>query len=438
MTDISVSKRLLHFLENSPTAFQAVDSIKEELEKSGFSRLQEGQRWVLKKGGKYFTTRNGSSLIAFRIPKRTPAGFMITASHADSPAFKIKTNPEIPADGYVKLNVEPYGGLLMYPWFDRPLSLAGRILVQNGSSLNAIHVHMKKDLFLIPSVAIHMNPEANNGHALNAQTDMLPVIGTEAAKGRLFRLIAEEAGVKENTIVAHDLYLYIREAGRVWGACDEFISAPHLDDLQCSYANLHGFLQAESGNSIPVMAVFDNEEVGSLTKQGAGSTFLEDTLLRISEGVGLAPEQYRMLLASSFMISADNAHAVHPNHAEKSDPINRPHMNRGPVIKYNANQHYTTDAISAAVFKMLCRNLNIPFQEFTNRSDMRGGSTLGAISNAHVSLHTVDIGLAQLAMHSCYETAGVKDTGYLIRILARFFASSFQADDGQHFTLKAK
>lgn len=437
MSDTAVSKHLLHFLENSPTAFQAVQVIKEEMEKNGFSNLEEGKSWKLKKGGKYFVTRNASSILAFRIPNQTPAGFMITASHADSPAFKIKANPEIIADGYVRLNVEPYGGLLMHPWFDRPLSIAGRVIVQNESSFRAIYINIKKDLLMIPSVAIHMDREANNARPLNAQIDMLPIIGTEASKGCFRRLLAKESGVKASDIISHDLFLYVRQPGSIWGGHDEFISAPHLDDLQCSYANLHGFLKAESGKAIPVMAIFDNEEVGSLTKQGADSTFLENTLSRIVESLGLTDEQYHALLASSFMISADNAHAAHPNHIEKADPVNRPYMNLGPVIKYNADQHYTTDAVSAAVFKALCKEVKVPYQEFTNRSDMRGGATLGNISNAHVSIPTVDIGLAQLAMHSCYETAGVKDTDYLIRVLAHFFASTFQIA-GDTFILKAK
>lgn len=437
MANTTVSKQLLQFLENSPTAFHAVLEIKTELEKNGFSNLEEGAQWKLKKGGKYFVTRNASSIIAFRIPKQIPTGFMITASHADSPAFKIKANPEMTADGYVRLNVEPYGGLLMHPWFDRPLSVAGRIIVRNGSSFRTIYIHIKTDLLLIPSVAIHMDRKANDGHPLNAQTDMLPILGSEETKGRFLQLLANEANVKKDDILSHDLFLYVRQPGRIWGADEEFISAPHLDDLQCSYANLHGFLQAESGKAIPVMAIFDNEEVGSLTKQGADSTFLEDTLCRMSESLGLSGEQYRTLLASGFMISADNAHAVHPNHAEKADPVNQPHMNQGPVIKYNADQHYTTDAVSAAVFKALCKDVKVPFQEFTNRSDIRGGSTLGNISNAHVSIPSVDVGLAQLAMHSCYETAGVRDTDYLIRVLAHFFASTFQIK-GDTFILETK
>ena len=280
---------------------------------------------------------------------------------------------------------------------------------------------MDRDLLLIPNVAIHMNRDANKSQTWNAQVDMLPVLGSaDEAKGSIMRIIAESAGVSDSDIISHDLFLYVRDKGKVWGGSEEYISAPHLDDLQCACGCLEGFLGANNSSSVPVLAVFDNEETGSLTKQGADSTLLEDVLKRISLSCSKDEEGYYRAVSSSFMVSADNAHALHPNHPEKADPVNRPAINKGIVIKFNAAQHYTTDAVSCAVYRDLCESNDIPVQVFTNRSDSRGGSTLGNVSNAHVSLNTVDIGLAQLAMHSCYETAGAKDTKHLIDAMTIF------------------
>lgn len=434
MTDYN--KGLISFLDKSPTAFHAVSSIKKKLVASGYFELVESEKWELTEGGKYFVTRNDSSIIAFRVPSFNFIGFMIGAAHSDSPAFKVKENPEIIENGYVKLNVEGYGGMLLAPWLDRPLSVAGRIIVKNGNKLEVRLVNVDRDLLLIPNVAIHMNRDANKGQTWNAQVDMLPVLGSaDEAKGSFMRIIAESAGVSDSDIISHDLFLYVQDKGKVWGGSEEYISAPHLDDLQCVYGCLEGFLGANNSSSVPVLAVFDNEETGSLTKQGADSTFLEDVLKRISLSCSKDEEGYYRAVSSSFMVSADNAHALHPNHPEKADPVNRPAINKGIVIKFNAAQHYTTDAVSCAVYRDLCESNDIPVQVFTNRSDSRGGSTLGNVSNAHVSLNTVDIGLAQLAMHSCYETAGAKDTKHLIDAMTIFYSKTFRVGAGGSFEL---
>ena len=434
MTDYN--KELMSFLDKSPTAFHAISSIKKKLVANGYSELAESEKWELTEGGKYFVARNNSSIIAFMIPSFDFTGFMIGSAHSDSPAFKVKENPEIVENGYVKINVEGYGGMLMAPWLDRPLSVAGRVIVKSGNKLEVRLVNVDRDLLLIPNVAIHMNRDANKGQTWNAQVDMLPVLGSaDETKGAFMRIVAEAAEVNEDEIISHDLFVYARDKGKVWGGSDEYVSAPHLDDLQCVYGCLEGFLGANNSSSVPVLAVFDNEETGSLTKQGADSTFLEDVLKRISLSCSKDEEGHYRAVSSSFMVSADNAHALHPNHPEKADPVNRPAINKGIVIKFNAAQHYTTDAVSCAVYRDLCESNDIPVQVFTNRSDSRGGSTLGNVSNAHVSLNTVDIGLAQLAMHSCYETAGAKDTKHLIDAMTIFYSKTFRVGAGGSFEL---
>lgn len=422
--DYTVSKELAQFLEGSPSCFHAVENMKKPLLNENFVELQENQKWHIQPGGRYFVTRNGSSLIAFTIPQHGFKGMRIMASHGDSPTFKIKENPELETDGhYIRLNVERYGGMLCAPWFDRPLSVAGRVIIKDPSSGSFISklVNIDRDLVLIPNLAIHMNREANNGYKYNAQKDMLPLYGDLAAKGTFMQTITEAAGAAESDILGHDLFLYNREKASIWGASGEFISCGRLDDLQCAFASLKGFLTGDRQEYMAVHCVLDNEEVGSVTKQGAASTFLYDTLTRVHDCLGLTREDYLIHLADSLMISADNAHAVHPNHTEKADPSNRPYINDGIVIKFNANQKYCTDGVSAAIFRDICRTADVPVQTFVNRSDMAGGSTLGNISNTQVALNTVDIGLPQLAMHSPYETAGVKDTEYLIRAAREFF-----------------
>lgn len=432
-----VNKELLQFLDHSPNAFYAVANMQKELEDAGFARLYEGCPWTLSEGHGYYVTRNDSAIIAFRIPEGGYQGFQIMASHCDSPVFKIKTNAEIVVDNsYVKLNVEKYGGMLCAPWLDRPLSVAGRVIVQTEEGIATKLVNVDRDLLIIPNVAIHMNRQVNDGYAFNAQVDMLPLFCEQGEeKNQFMQLIADEAGVQVEDILDTDLFLYDRMKGTTLGLHGEFIASGRLDDLQCAFASLKGFLAAELKQSIAVHCVYDNEEVGSGTKQGAASTFLKDTLQRISRAMGRSEEQYLMSIASSFMVSADNAHAVHPNHAEKADPTNRPYMNRGIVIKYSANQKYTTDGVSGAVMRAICKKAEVPYQTFTNRSDMLGGSTLGNISQAQVALNTVDVGLPQLAMHSPYETAGARDTAYLIEAARVLFSSSFEGNGDGNYRL---
>lgn len=416
------AEKLLAFIRKSPTAFHAVDTMRKTLADQGFQELSEKDYWKLTPGGRYIVTRNNSALIAFSIPEDAPRRFHIMASHSDSPTFKIKENPEITVEkAYVKLNVEKYGGMLMSPWFDRPLSVAGRVIVSEGGEIREKLIDIDRDLLMIPSLAIHMNREVNSGYSYNPQKDLLPLYGTAGTEETFSKTLAEAAGVREEEILSHDLFLYSRTRGAVWGAEKEFISAGRLDDLQCAFASMEGLLSGEKKKSIAVHCVMDNEEVGSGTKQGAASTFLKDTLLRINSGLGRTYEEYLMSLADSFMISADNAHALHPNYTDMADPVNRPLLNKGIVIKYNANQKYCTDAVSAARFKELCNRAEVPYQTFVNRSDMAGGSTLGNISNTQVPVNTVDIGLPQLAMHSPYETAGVKDTLSLVKAAELFF-----------------
>mgnify|MGYP002624653551 CR=1 FL=1 len=418
------------FVKNSPSPFHVVKNISEILLQNGFLELSEGEKWNLSEGKSYFLARNSSSIIAFRIPKEnasSPHKFLITASHSDSPVFKIKENPEIHSNGCVVLNVEKYGGMLIQPWFDRPLSVAGRIVVrdeQNLPSLKEILVHIDRDLLLIPNLAIHMNRDANEGKKIDIQTEIRPVFSLEKEE-KLLNLVAKSAGVAENAIIAHDLFLYNRTEPALWGAKNEFISAPKIDDLECVYTTLQGFLKNDSESSIPVYCVFDNEEVGSSSRQGADSTFLNDTLERISEKLQWSKEDYKIALSKSFMISADNAHAFHPNYASAADPVNRPKVNGGIVLKFNAAQKYTTDALSAAYFKEICRKAGVPLQIYTNNSNIAGGSTLGNISQNHVSIQCVDIGLAQWAMHSPYETAGAQDIEFMEKAITEFYQYHF-------------
>lgn len=434
----NITAELLDFLQRSPTCYHVIANLRSALVGAGYTELSEGECWSLSEGGKYFVVRNESSLAAFRIPRKNFTGYQIAASHSDSPSFKIKENPEIAVENaYVKLNVEKYGGMLCAPWLDRPLSVAGKLVIREDGRFVSRLVNVDRDLVMIPNLAIHMDRSANKDHSYNAQVDMLPILGDYEARGKFMDIIAESAGVSKDSIAGSDLFLYSRTPGTVWGAHGEFISAGHLDDLECGYADFRGFLDAEENkNSVPVFAIFDNEEVGSGTKQGADSTFLSDTLERIGMSCGRTAEQNHTAAASSFMVSADNAHAVHPNYPDRADPVNRPHMNRGIVIKYNANQKYTTDSVSAAIFKEVCAKADVPWQEFFNRSDMPGGSTLGNISNAHLSLNTVDIGLAQLAMHSPYETAGGKDPAYLANAMRVFFSMALKDEGRGAYTLR--
>lgn len=426
------AKKLLDFIDRSPSAFHVIDNMKKELAAAGFCELKEQDSWNLQAGGAYYVTRNGSAIIAFRVPASGLCrGYQIISSHSDSPVLKVKEHPEVEAEGaYVKLNVEKYGSMILSTWLDRPLSAAGRILVRTGEGrLETRLVHLDRDLLMIPNLAPHLNPEVNNGYKYNMKTDMMPVLGALPAKPSLAALLAAQAGVAADDIVSTDIYLYNRQKGTLWGADSEFISSAKLDDLECAYGSLTGILEASGASEkVAVHCVMDNEEVGSETKQGAAGTFLKDTLQRICRCLGGSEEDYLRAVAASFLISADNAHAVHPNRGDMSDSINRPKMNQGVVIKFSGNQKYSSDAVSAAVLQMLCEKTEVPVQIYTNRSDLAGGSTLGNISTSQVSVNSVDIGLPQLAMHSAYETAGVKDITYLIEMAKAFFSSTLEAD----------
>ena len=431
---LEASKRLIGFLDTNPSPFHVIEALGKMYENAGFKRLSEKERFEVKKGGNYYVTRNNSSIIAFKIPKKDFKGFNITAAHSDSPTFKIKANAEIAVEkNFVKLNVEKYGGMLMAPWFDRPLGIAGRVMVKKGTKIEENLLHIDRDIIMIPNLAIHMNREANDGYKYNAQTDTQPIFAELGSDVTLYDIIAKELGVSKDAILDTDLFLTNRVKGTVWGANNEFIAAGRLDDLQCVFAGAESIveakniIEAKNKNNIALHCVFDNEEVGSGTKQGAASTFLKDVLTRVNKALGGDEESYLQAVARSFMVSADNAHSVHPNYTEKADPCNRPVVNKGVVIKYNANQKYTTDAVSGAVFRDICAEAEVPVQTFTNRSDVAGGSTLGNISNAQVSLNAVDIGMAQWAMHSPYESGGVKDTYYLEAAMKKFFETDISA-----------
>ena len=425
LQNINAAQELLSFIHKSPTAFHAVDSITAQLAKNGYSPLNEGDDWNLIPGNGYYVTRNQSSVIAFRLPKSEPAGIMIAASHTDSPMFKLKGNYLSPAFGeYLRLNTEVYGGTILSSWMDRPLSLAGRVILKKDGSFRSVLVNIEKDLLLIPNVAIHCNRGVNSGYTFNPAVDMLPLLAQGEDKTVLSQLLAKELGCNAEDICGMDLYVYCRTNGSVWGAGEEFFSAPRIDNLMCAYCTLQGFVQADSKNTVNVYYSADNEETGSATKQGAGSQFLSDVIDRICDAIGT---DRKRMLASSMMVSADNGHAKHPNHPELSDSQNAPRLNGGVVIKSNAAQKYATDGISSAIFEEICQRAQVPVQRFANRSDMPGGSTLGSISNTLVPLITVDIGMAQLAMHSAYETAGCADVSYLTCAMKRFYESELIA-----------
>ena len=433
MEATQLNRALLDFIDHSPNSFFAVKNAAEQLSAAGFTRLSESERWELIPGGSYYTTRNSSALIAFRLPDADFLGFSVMASHADSPAFKLKPKFEMSAEGtFLKLNTERYGGMILSTWFDRPLSIAGRVMAKTESGAESRLVNLDRDLLVIPSLAIHMNREANDGFRMNPQTDLLPLSGVSAEELRA--LIAEAAGCRYEDILDAELSLYNRQKGTLLGDEEGLICAPRLDDLQCAFASLRGLIESAPGRSAAVCAICDNEEVGSVTKQGAAASFLKDTLTRIAAAFGLDGEGFTRALRHSFMVSADNAHGVHPNHPEKADPTNRPYLNGGIVIKYSANQKYTTDAVSGALFRLICEKAEVPVQVFANRSDMMGGSTLGNLSNTQVALNTVDIGIAQLAMHSAFETAGAKDTAYLKKAAKTLFSTAIECG-GESYSL---
>ena len=420
------TEKLMAFLDASVSVYHAAAYLANVLEDAGYTRLSEGESWNLTAGGKYYLTRGGTAVLAFRVPETTPKGFLMSASHSDRPTFKVKENAELTGK-YTRLSTEKYGGMLIAPWLDRPLSIAGRVMVDTEDGVQSRLVNIDRDLMMIPNVAIHMNRQANEGYKWNPAVDTLPLLGGADAAGKLNDLLEEEAG---GEILGHDLYLYIRQKATVWGMDEEYISSAALDDLQCAWACTQGFLSAEDGGSIPVLCVFDSEEVGSSSVQGAASKLLESTISRICAGLGL---EEQVMLANSFIISADNAHAVHPNHPEFADANNAPVVNGGVVLKFNANLRYSTDGVSAAIFRKVCQKADVKVQTYCNRADIPGGSTLGNISLSHVSVPTADIGLPQLAMHSCYETAGVADAIALEKAMTVYYAGSLEVDGDDYY-----
>ena len=414
------------FLDGAHSFYHSTAHLALELDEAGYTRLNESAEWNLVPGGKYYVNRGGSSILAFRVPQ-SPVGYMMSATHIDHPTFRLKVNGQL-TGAYVRAATERYGGLIMAPWMDRPLSIAGQAMVETEDGIQTRLVDIDRDLALIPNVAIHMNRTINENTNFNVAVDMIPLLGCAESKDKLDAELETAAGGK---ILGADLYLYVRQRSSVWGLSNEFLSAPGLDNLLCVWACHQGFLQAADSNSIPVMAIFDSEETGSNSRQGADSTMLATILARISRCLGLDHDR---MLANSMLISADMAHALHPNHPELADPSNAPVMNGGVVMKFNASKNYVTTGLSAALFRKVCAKAEVPLQIFHNRADIKGGSTLGYISMNHVSVPSVDIGLAQLAMHSSYETAGVKDPFYLEKAMTTFFGCSLETD-GETYVL---
>ncbi|MDR2129928.1 MAG: M18 family aminopeptidase [Odoribacteraceae bacterium] len=428
----TLANELIEFIYQSPTNYHAVARVKRELSAGGFISLSQGEAWSLEQGGKYMVTQNDSSLFAFEIGHGSCArdGFNLICAHSDSPTFRVKPHPELPIGGrYLKLNTEVYGGPILYTWFDRPLSLAGRVLLKGEEALRPVtcFVHFDRPLLVIPHIAIHFNRTINEqGNPLSKQKDMLPVLGMineHFEKERfLSRLVAQEIGVPETEVLDFDLTLYEHAKGSLCGLNEEFISSGKLDDLAMVHAGVKA-LVGSTGRSrhTRVLAIFDNEEVGSGTKQGAASPVLRTIIERIVFGLGGSPEDLYRAIHHSFMISADMAHALHPNYAEKHDPTNHPVINGGPVIKFNANQKYVTDGDSAAVFETICGMAGVPCQRFVNHSDMAGGSTLGNLLLSQMEMRGVDVGNPMWGMHSVRETAGVQDHAAMIKAFTTFY-----------------
>ena len=440
MTNADHARALCEFIDACPSMFHTTSVLAERLLAAGFEQLAEGEAWSIVPGGRYFTTRNGSSVLAFEVgEKLDDYHFQVAAAHGDSPVFKVKPVAELEGPGnYLKLDIEAYGGMIDHTWLDRQLGVAGRVLVREGDRVVSRLYDSGRDVALIPSLAIHLNREMNAKLELNRAKDIVALFSAGDLKAGAFdQMVADDLGVERDDVLARDLFLYNRQPSVVWGASGEFLSAPKLDDLGCAYAALEGLLAAGTNeHQVNVFACFDNEEVGSNTKQGAMSTFLKDTLVRINAALGKTDEEYRRAVAGSFMVSCDNAHACHPNHADKYDEANRCWLNGGIAIKEAANQHYCSDAFSRAAFIAVCKGADVPYQTFSNRSDMAGGGTLGNLSNTQVSMHGVDVGLPQLAMHSCFETTGARDVELGVDALTAYYACDLHIVGAESFEVR--
>ena len=412
---------MLDYINRSPDCFHAVENLRLRLLDEGYQQLREG-KWQLVRGGKYFAMRNGSSLIAFRVPEEPFTGFMISAAHSDSPCFRLRDHAELKGE-YIRLSAERYGGMIQPSWLDRPLSVAGRVLVRQGSAICTKLVDMKKDMALIPHVAVHINRDVNTAAKYDPATDLVALYAGSENQGSFFREIAAEAGCEEDNIIASDLFLYNNQPGTVWGPEGEFISAPRLDDLACVYTCMEGFLTARERHMVPMLCVFDNEEIGSETKQGAGATMLPETVAAICEAFGC---DRQAMIGGSFMLSCDNGHAIHPNHPELADKSQACLLNGGVVVKHSPR--YATDGMSTAIFSEICRQTGVAVQHYANRPDQAGGSTLGNIANTKFPVSTVDIGMAQLAMHSCFETMGSRDPACFTAAVKACYESDLRFD----------
>ena len=424
------AKDLISFINKSGSSYQAVSASKKRLLKNGFIEIKEENTWDLKKDGKYFFTKNMSGFIAFKTGNGEieEEGYKIIGCHSDTPTLRIKPSPEIISENsYIKLNVEVYGAPILNTFLDRPLSIAGRVSLVSDNPLkpDIRLIDIRKPIVIIPNLAIHMNRTVNKGIELNPQKDMLPLLGLVSENleknDYLVQILSRELGADKEDILSFDLFLYEWSEGCLLGINEEFISTSKLDDLSSLQAGLEGIIKSENGNGVQVLACFDNEEIGSKTIQGADSTFLSTALQRIAIALGKTKEEYYRALANSFIISSDSAHAVHPNVAEKSDPTNRPIINKGPVVKISANKKYTSDSESIAIYELICRKADIPYQTFVNRSDEIGGSTIGPITAGHLNIKSVDIGTPILAMHSIRELGGVLDHYYLIKLFISFY-----------------
>ncbi len=419
------TNKLIDFIKNSPTAYQTVENVAHALRAAGYTEVCESDTRGFADGGKHFVVKNGTSIIAFR--GKAQGGFVITASHSDSPAFKIKGDTDTRGT-YACFAVEKYGGMILYTWLDKPLSVAGRVVLSTDIGIETRLVNIDRDIAVIPSIAIHFNRSVNDGYKFNPAVDMIPLTAIAKDGETLLDTVASELDVAKDAIISHDLFLYNRQTPSVIGLSDELILSPRLDDLECVYASLEAYLSTDAhSGAVDVLAVFDNEEVGSETKQGAASTFLADTLRKIAG----TNDNYSAMLASSFMVSADNAHAIHPNHPELSDPVGAPILGGGIALKYNANQRYTTDAVSDAIFRTVANRGGARIQPYYHRADLLSGSTLGSIADTRVSISTVDIGLPQLAMHSATECAAVSDLEDMILALTELYSTSFSFDGGK-------
>ena len=427
---------LVEFLQESVTPFHAAATAESWLRAAGFTRLEEADYWNLEPGKGYYTTRNGSSVVAWRVPDHAIGGWRIVASHSDSPTWKIKTDI-VENDGCRRLSVEGYGGMIMSTWLDRPLTVGGRVIVKTEDGIESRLVCIDRDLLVIPSLAIHFQRDINKGHTFNPQVDMQPLWGPAGSR-TLTDLVAEELGVDTADILDSDLQLVTRQAPTQIGPDGEFFMAPRIDDLECAATTLLGFLDAAAETDsacAPVWAMLDNEEVGSSSRMGAQSSYLRDVLDRIVDAIPHSGQAMHRAMANSFMLSADNAHATHPNFPQKSDPCAPVRLGGGVVLKYNASQKYTTTAVSGAIFRAICEKADVPVQVFTNRADEAGGSTLGNLQSHTLPIPMADIGLAQLAMHSAVETASVADAEAMTKAVAAFYRVHLRALGDGTYTL---